>query len=142
MNHRHKLVLRECDALFKRTIEDPRRKEGRWHPIERLLYHKNFRGWTKLRTIVGAFFNSKERYLVKDDGNRVYFCINLQHHRYVAQREEAIKKDPSLVMSTSERFRLRNEKQTEDLAEVLKLRKKKDPNIPSFIGKSDDPFKQ
>jgi hypothetical protein len=143
IHNRYKLILRACDALFQHIIEDPRRKQGQWHPLERILYHKNFRGWTKLRTIVGAFLHSKERYLLKDDGNRGYFKINLQHRRYVAQREEALKKDPSLSLSISERYRLRTEKQTENLEEALALRKKnRPPAIPSFIGKSDDPFKQ
>lgn len=115
IKHRHQLILRFCDERFKRVIEDPRRKTTTWYPIERLIYHNQFRGWAKLRTILGAFIGSKDRYLLKKGKDRALFCINLEHPRYVAQRERAIQENPSLSSSESERFRLRNEKQSKEI---------------------------
>jgi hypothetical protein len=157
IQHRYTLILKACDELFKHYIEDPRKQKititpdgkssvsVRWHQIERLIYHKKFRGWTKLRTIVGAFIYSKKRYLLKDDGHKIYFTINLQHPRYVKQREEAIKNNPSLTSNVPERYRLRTEKQTESLHDVVATRNKhKGTSIPPLVGgkPSNDPFKR
>lgn len=136
VNHRHTLILRECDELFKGIIEDARREKaagGKWHPLERLVYHKKFRGWTKLRTIIGAMVNSKKRYLLKDDGERVYFNINLSHPKYVKQRADAIKDNPSLTSNLNQRYEMRSERQTENLQNVAALRKKyKGTTLPNF----------
>ena len=73
INQRHRLILKYCEDIFK--------NRSRWVRIESLMYSDTFRGWTKVKTFLGAFESEKGRgeYEIqrkteqKNNGDVVYY---------------------------------------------------------------------
>ena len=73
IKQRHRLILKYCEDIFK--------NRSRWVRIESLMYSDTFRGWTKVKTFLGAFESEKGRgeYEIqrkteqKNNGDVVYY---------------------------------------------------------------------
>ena len=53
IKQRHRLILKYCEDIFK--------NRSRWVRMESLMYSDTFRGWTKVKTFLGAFESEKGR---------------------------------------------------------------------------------